>query len=121
MAVLGRMAAEIAHEIRNPIAAMRLRAENALAKPARYHKAALEFILPEIRRLDDLLERLLAATRLDEQKSCPVQLRPWLAQRMEALRERAEQAHVLLTGDAPEMEWNFDGDAGWRCRVIIFC
>jgi hypothetical protein len=64
LAVVGRMAAEIAHEIRNPIAAMRLRAENALAKPGEHHKAALDFILPEIRRLDDMLERLLAVTRL---------------------------------------------------------
>jgi signal transduction histidine kinase len=102
------MAAEIAHEIRNPIAAMRLRAENALAKPVEQHRAALEFILPEIRRLDELLERLLATTRLDELRSQPVQLRPWLAQRLEALRERAQQAGISLTGDTPEMEWNFD-------------
>jgi signal transduction histidine kinase len=107
-AVLGRMAAEVAHEIRNPIATMRLRAENALAKSAEHHRAALEFIMPEILRLDDLLERLLAVARLDELKFSSVHLRSWLAQRIEALRERAEQGSVLLTGEAPDVEWRFD-------------
>src|SRR5262249_44860696 len=38
---LGRMAANVAHEIRNPIAAIRLRAENALANPARDQEKSL--------------------------------------------------------------------------------
>jgi hypothetical protein len=108
MAVVGRMAAEVAHEIRNPIAAMRLRAENALAKSVDYHRSGLEFVLQEIRRLDDLLERLLAMTSLDELKRAPVSLQPWLNQRLEVLRERAEPKRITLKGDAPDTEWVFD-------------
>ena len=40
-AALGRMAAQFAHEIRNPIASMRLKADNALAKPPRQQSTAL--------------------------------------------------------------------------------
>ena len=108
MAVVGRMAAEVAHEIRNPIAAMRLRAENALAKSTEHHKGGLEFVLQEIRRLDELLKRLLVVTRLDELKCAAVPLRPWLTQRLDALRERAEQARIALTGESPDAEWVFD-------------
>jgi signal transduction histidine kinase len=68
----------------------------------------LEFILPEILRLDDLLERLLAIARLDKLQIGSVRLRSWLAERIEASRERAEQRGVSLTGEAPDVEWRFD-------------
>ena len=66
LTALGRMSAGLAHEIRNPIGAMRLQAENALAKGTveAYQKACRD-MLQNISRLDDLLERLLAIVRLD--------------------------------------------------------
>jgi hypothetical protein len=109
VAVVGRLAAEIAHEIRNPIAAMRLRIENALAKPPGAHPAALEALLPEIRRLDDLLQRLLLVARLDELKPARVVLGDWLAGRVAAMAELAAKAGVdLELADTPETEWTFD-------------
>lgn len=64
LAALGSMAAGIAHEIRNPMAAMRLKAENALATgdPAR-GRAALAVILDQVARLDALLGDLLGLTQ----------------------------------------------------------
>src|SRR5438093_194574 len=108
MAVVGRMAAEVAHELRNPIAAMRLRAENALAKTPEHHRGGLEFVLQELRRLHDLLGRLPSVSRLEELKCAPVQLRPWLSQRLDALHERAEQARITMTATSPDADWVFD-------------
>ncbi len=64
LAAVGRLAASIAHEIRNPIAAMRLKAENALVSgdPARA-TVALESVLGQIARVDHLLRDLLNLTR----------------------------------------------------------
>jgi signal transduction histidine kinase len=105
---LGRMAAQIAHEIRNPIASMRLKAENALAKPLEQQSAVLRAMLDEIKRLDDLLERLLAVTRLGELRRAPVELKPWLQARIDNLREQAAQINIALSGDAPDAAWSFD-------------
>ncbi len=62
LAATGRLAAGIAHEIRNPIAAMRLKAENALPGADERRGAALRTILDQIARLDVLLRNLLTMT-----------------------------------------------------------
>ncbi len=63
LAALGRVAAGMAHEIRNPIAAMRLRAENALQGDAARQHAALQTVLAQVARLDHLLTDLLTMTQ----------------------------------------------------------
>jgi signal transduction histidine kinase len=74
LAALGRVAAGVAHEIRNPIAAMRLRAENALAGDPARRGAALEAILAQVARLDRLSGELLAMTQKRAPVPAPVQV-----------------------------------------------
>ncbi|WP_114812974.1 sensor histidine kinase [Paraburkholderia kururiensis] len=95
-AALGRLAAQIAHEIRNPIGAMRLKAENALAGDAQRKHHALVSILEQIQRVEMQLSGLLALTqpvRIDAQ---PVALREWLAARIELHRDAASRAGIAL-------------------------
>lgn len=74
LAALGRVAAGVAHEIRNPVAAMRLKAENALAGDDARRRTALEAILAQIFRLDRLIGELLAMTQRREPQPEPVDL-----------------------------------------------
>jgi signal transduction histidine kinase len=61
LAAIGAMAAGVAHEIRNPLAAMRLKSENALAsEEPQLAKAALTVVVEQIDRLDELVGDLLS-------------------------------------------------------------
>jgi signal transduction histidine kinase len=97
LAALGRVAAGVAHEIRNPIAAMRLRAENALAGDPARRGAALEAILAQVARLDRLSGELLAMTQKREPVPAPVQVDALL----HAVAAEQEAGEVALSVKAP--------------------
>ncbi|MBV9249041.1 MAG: HAMP domain-containing histidine kinase, partial [Acetobacteraceae bacterium] len=63
LAGLGRVAAGVAHEIRNPIAAARLQGENGLAGDEARCREAIREMLDQIERLDTLVGELLAMTQ----------------------------------------------------------
>ena len=106
---LGKLAAQIAHEIRNPIGAMRLKAENALAGDENRKQRALATILEQIHRVEEQLSGLLALTqpvRIDAQ---PVPIRAWLIERVALHGEAAADARVTLTvGEASSAQAFFD-------------
>jgi signal transduction histidine kinase len=91
LAAIGRVAAGVAHEIRNPIAAMRLKAENALIADAPRQKQALSMILGQIERLDRLLKRLLSLTDRDPPRRESTSVRSLVGS---CALEHAEQAFV---------------------------
>jgi len=103
LAAVGRLSAGLAHEIRNPIAAMRLKAENALAAgdDAR-KKTALEAILKQVARLDTLLRNLLQMTQAGEPKSRDVELASFLQSTIEPHQELAAANGLSLEAGIPE-------------------
>ena len=98
LAALGRMSAGLAHEIRNPIAAMRLKAENALAiADGSRSDAALKAILQQVDRLDLLLRDLLEMTQARDPKLAEVDLATFLARTVETHRDLATAKGIVMT------------------------
>ena len=108
LAALGRMAAGMAHEIRNPLGAMRLKAENALATPGERQQSALYAIVEQIGRLDSLVSGLLALTQPFSVKPESVDVHAWLEARLAAMRDRAEAGGIRLKGSCSVERWTFD-------------
>jgi signal transduction histidine kinase len=97
LASLGRIAAGVAHEIRNPIGAMRLKAENAIGQPVERQEAALKAVLGQIGRLDQLCESLLSVSRPIRLDLQPIAVLDWLDGRRKAFLDMAEARKVRLT------------------------
>jgi signal transduction histidine kinase len=108
LAALGRIAAGVAHEIRNPIGAMRLKAENALGQPVERQQAALETILGQIDRLDRLCESLLSASRPMRVDMAKVPVGDWLNARVTALSDASKARNVCLDGACEVSQAIFD-------------
>ena len=101
LAAVGRLAAGLAHEIRNPIAAMRLKAENALVGEDQGRRvSALRSILEQVGRLDALLRDLLAMTQKRELRPVEIDLKAFLERTVDAHRELAASKSVELLARA---------------------
>jgi signal transduction histidine kinase len=107
-AALGRIAAGVAHEIRNPIAAMRLKAENALAHSPERRRDALEVILGQIDRLNELCESLLSLARPLRLEIRNVNVYDWLRERLDPFKGRASAAGIQLQGTSDIATARFD-------------
>ncbi|QDD66845.1 sensor histidine kinase [Herbaspirillum seropedicae] len=108
LATLGRVAAGMAHEIRNPIGTMRMKAENALAAPPQMREAratgALEMVVAQTERLDALVGSLLALSQPFQLQRQPLDLAQWLPQRRLAHLEMAERQGVRIQVTLPEQD-----------------
>lgn len=107
LATLGRLSAGLAHEIRNPLGTMRMKAETALAAPAQVRESrvsgALEAVLVQTQRLEDLVSSLLALTQPFRVEPRPVELGQLFEELRQAHAEMAQakgvQLAVSLSGD----------------------
>lgn len=112
LAALGRLTAGVAHEVRNPLATMRLRAQLLQAAPDAdaADRRALGVIVAEADRLNALVERLLTLSRPTPARVTPADVGAVVAGRLDAYAARAAAAGVHLV---PPVHLPNDRDDLW--------
>ena len=108
LASLGRVAAGVAHEIRNPLASMQLKAENALAGDDERRRLALSGMLGQIARLNTLVSELLAFAQPRQPVSREVRVVEFLAERVGEHGDAAEARGATLEADSAVTTAHFD-------------
>lgn len=110
LATLGRMTATVAHEIRNPIATLRLAAENALAAsgdaPSVATRLSLTLMLAQVSKLDDLVESLLGMVQPVRVRRKEVAIASWARGIIQAMGD--DRAAFELQVDAEVSTWSMD-------------
>jgi signal transduction histidine kinase len=106
LAMVGTMAAQVAHEVRNPLGSITLNLDllqkeiTKLAAPAANNPAAAEGrqlvseMREEIQRIQQVLEEYLQFARLPKPKLQPVKLNELLAQKLDFMDGEFERANV---------------------------
>jgi signal transduction histidine kinase len=113
LAALGRVAAGVAHEVRNPLAAMKLRADLARASGEATPAVArdLEDIASEIARLDRLVGDLLFVAGRRSGPRQDADLAELVARRVSLLAVWARDKGVDVAAEGTGVRARFDADA----------
>jgi signal transduction histidine kinase len=113
IAMVGRLTAGVAHEMKNPLNAMTihlelLRQKLAAGKPVSAH---VEVIGQEIRRLDERIQGFLKFVRPEEMTFGPVAIAPLLGSVLDAVHLEAQHAGVSITRACTDGTLLVEGDA----------
>lgn len=108
LAAIGRITAGVAHEIRSPIAAMRLNAELALRRPVARKDQALGTVIEQVDRLDGLVAQLLAVSEREPPQVETVELPAFLQDCATAFAARAADGGRSIEVRAPHLAARFD-------------
>jgi signal transduction histidine kinase len=104
LAAVGQLAASVAHEVRNPLTAVKMLVELALRprSPKSLTADDLRVIHRELVRLEQTVQNLLDFSRLPTPRRTNCDLTEVVGQAVELVRARADQQNVVVAVRGPE-------------------
>lgn len=121
LAVIGEMAASMAHEVRTPLGILRssaqmLQREQQLSPVG---QEMIEFILSESQRLNELVTTLLECARPKTPHFTPQNLHSILEHTLNLIQSQADQKHITLTSHFGVLAHGISGDRDQLTQVFL--
>lgn len=121
LAAVGQLAASVAHEVRNPLASIKMLVEAALRdhKPRPFNPDNLRIVHREVLRLERTVQGFLDFARPPALRRVCCDLRDVIAQAVELVRARAQQQQVGTEVDCPAGPTFAEVDRDQVCSVLV--
>jgi len=122
LAILGRLAAGVAHELGTPLSVIRLHAQllasGEVADPTEVRQSA-QGVVEQCDRMSGLLRRLLDFARAREAMPTPMELGPLARSTLDLVAPMARKLDVALTGPRPATPARVLGVRGELQQVLL--
>jgi signal transduction histidine kinase len=121
LSAVGQLAASVAHEVRNPLTAVKMLVEVALRSRSRKPLSLddLEVIHREVARLEQTVQGFLDFARLPAPHRTQCDLRTVLAEAVDLVRARAKQQNVEVAVSQPESKVEANVDRSQLGTVLV--
>jgi len=121
LSAVGQLAASVAHEVRNPLTAVKMLVEVGLRPktPKSLTPDDLRVIHGEIARVECIVQNLLDFARLPVPQMAPCDLRDVINQSVELVQARARQQRVDIRVHAPTDPVRWEVDRNQFCTVLV--
>lgn len=121
LAMVGQIAAGVAHELRNPLTSVKMLVQTNLREATRLGFPAddLEIIEQEIRRMERTLQRFLDFARPPKPESHPVSLDALVDQTFALVEGRARRQEVILRFDRPPVPVVAEADEDQIRQLLV--
>lgn len=121
LATMGRLAAGLAHELRNPLTAMKIVVQSATERADGHvlDRGDFRVLVEEIDRLNDSIQTFLDYARPPRPQKRPCLVRSLVEQTVALVAHRAEQAGVTIQLDMPDDLVYLEADPPQLRQVLL--
>ena len=121
LATVGQLAASVAHEIRNPMTAIRSTVQYLLREfdDGSPKRELAQGVIAEVDRIDRIVDGLLSLTRRTEFTSAKISLTPLIGQSLLLIRTQAQEQAVEILWEVPSQEVFVMADAAQLKQLAL--
>jgi signal transduction histidine kinase len=121
LATVGQLAASVAHEIRNPMTAIRSTVQYLLREfdDSNPKRELAQGVIAEVDRIDRILDGLLSLTRRAEYTPSKISLAPLIGQTLLLIRSQAQEQAIEILWEDPLREMYVMADAGQLKQLTL--